>query len=213
MPSSRADFPSGSRSPSPGETPRCCSGTAYFLNPLALELAPVALALILGYSYTKRLGWGTTIYLGLVEAITPAAAFVAVRGALPWVALVAVGGMLLWGTAFETVHSLGDTASDVRLGLSSIPTRFGEQRSARSVALLHASSLGAFAVFGGLSRLSVPYYLALGVMGILAARADWQLIAHPSSVRVPFRNHMLLGAIFLAGAAVSVFLPGVLAVG
>ncbi|HEV2166224.1 MAG TPA: UbiA family prenyltransferase [Thermoplasmata archaeon] len=183
---------------------------AGLLNPLALALAPVALALILGYSYTKRLGWGTTVYLGLVESITPAAAFVAVRGALPWEASAAVVAMLLWGTAFETVHSLGDLASDARLGLASLPVRLGVRSSVRAVAVLHAASLGAFAVFGGLERLSLPYFLALGAIGTLAANADRRLFRDASNVRTPFRTHMLLGAIFLAGVAVSVFLPGLL---
>ena len=47
---------------------------AALLNPLALYLSPVALALVFGYSYTKRYGWWTTAFLGLVQSITPAAA-------------------------------------------------------------------------------------------------------------------------------------------
>lgn len=180
---------------------------AFLLNPLALGLAPVALALILGYSYTKRLGWGTTVYLGLVEAITPAAAFVAVQGRLPIPAIGAIVGMLAWGTAFETVHSLGDVGSDRALGLSSIPTRFGERASARGVALLHAAALGAFAVFGVAERLTFPYYLALGAIGLLAARADRRLIDHPTEVRAPFALHMVLGAVFLVGVVVAIFGP------
>jgi 4-hydroxybenzoate polyprenyltransferase len=181
---------------------------AFFLNPLALLLAPVALVLILGYSYTKRLGWGTTVYLGLVEAITPAAAFVAVQGTLPWEAWAAVLGMLLWGTAFETVHSLGDVESDRRLALSSIPAQFGVTTSTRAVAVLHALSLGSFALFGALAHLRGPFFVALAAIGLLAARADGRLIRSPSGVVGPFRTHMILGGVFLVGVAVAVFLPG-----
>ncbi|MCI4369134.1 MAG: UbiA family prenyltransferase, partial [Thermoplasmata archaeon] len=104
---------------------------AHLLNPLALLLAPVALAAIMGYSYTKRLSAWTTVFLGVVESITPAAVFIAVTGNLPVAALVAALGLLFWGTAFETVHSLGDIDSDRSLGLHSLPLRLGVDPSAR----------------------------------------------------------------------------------
>jgi len=98
---------------------------AYLLNPLAFVLAPVALLIVLGYSYTKRVTSFTTAFLGLVQAVTPAAVYIAVTGTLPLVALVAVFAMLAWGTAFETIHSLGDVESDRALGLFSVPVRWG----------------------------------------------------------------------------------------
>ncbi len=178
---------------------------AYLLNPLALILAPVALALLLGYSLTKRLGWGTTVYLGLVESITPAAAFVAVRGALPIEALVAVVGMLCWGTAFETIHSLGDLTSDRQLGIATLPTRFGPRASTRAVVGLHAAALAALTAFGVVARLDLLYYIALAVMTALAFQSDAGLIRQPNAVRTPFQRHMILGAIFLIGVLATLF--------
>ncbi|MGC2790170.1 MAG: 4-hydroxybenzoate octaprenyltransferase [Thermoplasmata archaeon] len=180
---------------------------AYFLNPLAFVLAPVALAIVLGYSYTKRVTSFTTAFLGLVEAITPAAVYIAVRGTLPLPVLFAVGGLLAWGTAFETVHSLGDLASDRELGLYSLPVRFGAERSARLVPILHAVALGLLAVFGLAIGLPPVYFVGLVVMGGIAAASDRALVRRPTESRIPFERHFALGAIYLVGVVLAVFFP------
>jgi 4-hydroxybenzoate polyprenyltransferase len=180
---------------------------AYLLNPLAFVLAPVALAAIFGYSYTKRVTSFTTAFLGVVEAITPAAVFIAVQGALPVAALVAAAALLSWGTAFETIHSLGDLASDRALGLRSLPVRLGPERSARLVPVLHALALVLLALFGALLHLSIAYDLALVVMAGLAAVTDRDLLRRPTETRIPFERHFALGAIYLVGVVLAVFLP------
>ncbi len=179
---------------------------AYFLSPLAFLLAPVAIAIVFGYSYTKRFTTATTAYLGLVEAITPAAVFIAVVGALPLAVLLAVAGMLAWGTAFETVHSLGDMENDRAQGLRSFPVRFGIRASVRLVPALHAVALGLLALFGIAIGLGLPYYLALGAMGVVAAYGDAELARNPTATRGPFRRHFLLGALYLAGTLAALFL-------
>jgi len=180
---------------------------AYLLNPLAFVLAPVALAIVFLYSYTKRVTTFTTAFLGLVEAITPAAVFIAVDGTLPAAVLFAVAGLLAWGTAFETIHSLGDLPSDRALGLYSVPVRLGPQRAARLVPALHAVALVLLALFGLALGLTSAYFLGLVAMGALAAWTDRALLAQPTSTRVPFERHFAMGAIYLVGVAVSVFWP------
>jgi 4-hydroxybenzoate polyprenyltransferase len=180
---------------------------AYFLDPLAFLLAPVALVAIFGYSYTKRVTSFTTAFLGVVEAITPAAVFIAVQGTLPIPALVAAAGLLAWGTAFETIHSLGDLASDRALGLRSLPVRLGAETSARLVPILHAVALVLLALVGVLLHLSIAYDVALVAMAILAALADRDLLRRPTETRVPFERHFALGAIYLLGVMLAVFLP------
>ena len=180
---------------------------AYLLNPLAFVLAPVALVLVLGYSYTKRVTTFTTAFLGLVQAITPAAVYIAITGTLPAVALIAVGAMLAWGTAFETIHSLGDVESDRALGLFSVPVRFGVSASVRLVLVLHAVALVLFALFGLTLHVTVAYYLALVAMTILVAITDRDLARNPLSSRVPFERHFALSAFYLVGVALVVFLP------
>ena len=180
---------------------------AYLLNPLAFVLAPVALGLIFGYSYTKRVTSFTTAFLGLVEAITPAAVFIAVGGTLPPFALLAVGGLLCWGTAFETIHSLGDLASDRSLGLYSLPVRIGADRSARLVPVLHALGLTLLVLFGLAIGLTPVYFVAVGLMAVIAGVSDAALIRRPTETRLPFYRHALLGTIYMIGAGLAVFLP------
>ncbi len=180
---------------------------AYLLNPLAFALSWVALAVIFGYSYSKRVTSFTTAYLGVVEAITPAAVFIAVRGTLSAPVLLAVGALLAWGTAFETIHSLGDLASDRELGLKSLPARLGPERAARLVPALHAVALVLLLLFGAALGLPVAYELALLAMGVLAALTDRELLRRPTASRVPFERHFALGAIYLVGVALAVFLP------
>jgi 4-hydroxybenzoate polyprenyltransferase len=180
---------------------------AYFLNVAAFVLAPVALLLVFAYSYTKRVTTFTTAFLGLVEAITPAAVYIAVRGALPLPVLLAVGALLAWGTAFETVHSLGDLASDRELGLYSLPLRLGATRSARLVPALHAVALALLALFGLALGLTPVYFVALAGMAVLAGLTDRFLLRRPTETRVPFDRHVALGLVYLVGVTIAVFFP------
>lgn len=180
---------------------------AYFLNPLAFALAPVALVLVLGYSYTKRVTSFTTAFLGLVQAITPAAVYIAVTGTLPVDVLLAVGGLLAWGTAFETIHSLGDLESDRALGLFSIPVRWGVTASVRLVPVLHATALVLLALFGLALNLTTAYFVALLAMAVLVAVTDRGLARDPSHARVPFQLHFALSVLYLVGVVLAVFVP------
>jgi 4-hydroxybenzoate polyprenyltransferase len=183
---------------------------AYLLNPLAFFLAPVALAAVFGYSYTKRFTALTTVFLGVVEGIPPAAIYIAVQGDLPLPALAAVAALIAWGTAFETVHSLGDIEADRAAGLASLPARLGTQRSIRLVPVFHGIALTFFATFGFLAHLAPPFYVGLAVIAVLAGIVDWRVAQSPDRVVWPFRLHMALGAIFLAGTAVALYLPSIL---
>jgi len=180
---------------------------AYLLNPLAFVLAPVALLLVLGYSYTKRVTSFTTPFLGLVQAITPAAVYIAITGTLPPVVLVAVFALLAWGTAFETVHSLGDVESDRALGLFSVPVRWGVPASVRLVVSLHVAALVLFVLFGLALHLTFGYYAALVIMTGLVGWTDRELARNPTQARVPFQRHFALSAVFLVGVALAVYVP------
>jgi 4-hydroxybenzoate polyprenyltransferase len=177
---------------------------AALLNRLALLLAPVALLILLGYSVTKRWSPLTTVYLGLVESITPAAVFIAITGTLPMYVLFAVLALLAWGTAFETIHSLGDLENDRRLGLPTLPEALGVRRSLALVPALHAIALVLLAAFGVWAHVAWPYFVALAVMTVLAGAVDLTLAGDPSRSQRPFRLHFVLGGIFLLGAIAAV---------
>jgi 4-hydroxybenzoate polyprenyltransferase len=180
---------------------------AYWLNPLALLLSPVALLALFGYSYTKRFTALTTVFLGVVEGIPPAAIYIAVRGELPLLALAAVGALICWGTAFETVHSLGDVEADRTAHLTSIPVRLGVSRSVALIPVLHALAILLFAVFGILAGLQLPFFVALLAMAIVTAALDRAVARDPTHTVRPFRLHMALGVLFLVGVVVALYVP------
>jgi 4-hydroxybenzoate polyprenyltransferase len=98
---------------------------AAMLNPLALRLSPVALGIILLYSYTKRFTWLTHIFLGLALGCAPIGAWIAIRGTLSPVPLLLGGAVLLWVAGFDIIYSCQDYDFDRNQPLYSIPKRFG----------------------------------------------------------------------------------------
>ena len=121
--------------------------------------------------------------------------------------LLAVGGLLAWGTSFETIHSLGDVESDRALGLFSVPVRWGVPTSVRLVPVLHATALVLLALFGVALHLTAAYFVALVAMAVLVAITDRDLARNPSQARMPFERHFALSAVYLVGVALAVFLP------
>ncbi len=99
-------------------------GTA-MLNRLTLELAPCALAVVLGYSYMKRITRWSHLVLGLALGIAPAAAWIAVRGSLDPRILVLALAVLLWVGGFDILYACQDFEHDRSVGLNSVPQRFG----------------------------------------------------------------------------------------
>ena len=98
---------------------------AAMLNRLTLELAPVALAVVLAYSYTKRVTRWSHVVLGLALGIAPSAAWIAVRGSLDWRIVVLTGAVLLWVGGFDVLYACQDFEHDRGAGLNSVPQAFG----------------------------------------------------------------------------------------
>jgi 4-hydroxybenzoate polyprenyltransferase len=95
------------------------------LNRLTLILAPVALALIFSYSYTKRFTRLSHLVLGLVLGSAPAAAWVAIRGTFDPRILVVTAIVLCWVAGFDVLYSCQDALHDRTVGLKSIPALLG----------------------------------------------------------------------------------------
>ncbi|MDR0509965.1 MAG: putative 4-hydroxybenzoate polyprenyltransferase [Rikenellaceae bacterium] len=113
------------------------------VNRLALCLSPVALLVLLGYSYTKRITSWSHLVLGFALAIAPIGAWIAVRGGVAIFPLVMAGVVLTWVGGFDIIYSLQDREFDKREGLRSVPARFSVCGSlAISIALHVVSALG-----------------------------------------------------------------------
>jgi 4-hydroxybenzoate polyprenyltransferase len=172
---------------------------AAMLNRLTLLLAPVALASVLGYSYTKRFTSLSHLVLGWCLAIAPTGAWIAVRGAIDSPAPLLLSlVVLLWTAGFDVLYACQDFDFDRRTGLRSIPARVGVPSALWVARALHA---GAFAALVGL-YLTVPLgWLALA--GLIATGA--LLVYQHSLVRADDLSR-LNAAFFTTNAFVSVIL-------
>ncbi len=98
---------------------------AAMLNRLTLELAPVALVVLLAYSYMKRVTRWSHAVLGLALGIAPSAAWIAVRGVLDARIVVLTLAVLLWVAGFDVLYACQDYEHDREVGLNSVPQSFG----------------------------------------------------------------------------------------
>ena len=98
---------------------------ARMLNPLCFYLAPLALAVVMFYSFTKRFTSMAHLVLGFALGIAPSAAWIAVRGSYDIRMLWMTAAVTLWTAGFDIIYSCQDYEFDGREGLFSLPTRFG----------------------------------------------------------------------------------------
>jgi 4-hydroxybenzoate polyprenyltransferase len=113
-----------------------------FLNPLCLRLAPLALGIVMFYSYTKRFTSLAHVVLGFSLGIAPAAAWIAMRGSLDLRILWLTAAVTLWTAGFDIIYACQDYAFDVHSGLYSIPRRFGIAGALWFARVLHLGMLG-----------------------------------------------------------------------
>jgi len=136
------------------------------LNPLCLKLAPVALGVVLFYSYTKRFTVFSHLVLGFSLGIAPAAAWIAVTGSLDPRILWLTAAVTFWTAGFDIIYSCQDYEFDGREGLHSLPRRFGMPAALWIARLFHivmVACLVTLAVSFGLGWLSW-----LGISAIVA---------------------------------------------
>jgi 4-hydroxybenzoate polyprenyltransferase len=114
---------------------------AAMLNRLTLELSPVALAVVLAYSFMKRVTRWSHVVLGLALGIAPAAAWIAVRGSLDVRILVLTGAVLLWVGGFDVLYACQDFEHDRRVGLNSVPQAFGVEAAFWIARAMHVGML------------------------------------------------------------------------
>ncbi len=122
--------------------------TALTINVLCFALSPVALALILGYSYTKRFTSFAHLVLGLALGLAPIGAYVAVSGSVSWEVMLVCGVVLFWVAGFDIIFALQDEEFDVSESLHSIPARFGTRGALRISAGCHVLSAVAIVLLG-----------------------------------------------------------------
>ena len=138
---------------------------AWQLNPLCFALSPVALALILGYSFTKRFTWGAHLFLGVSLAIAPVGAWIAVTGSLAPLPFLLGLAVVFWVAGFDVIYSLQDESFDRARGLRSIPVAIGPRRALLVAASFHVLALLFFLAVYVLARGGIVFGAGVLVAG------------------------------------------------
>src|ERR1700687_6160391 len=110
---------------------------AWQLNALALKLAPLAIAILFFYSFTKRFTNWSHLFLGFALGISPAASWIAITGSLDRRMLILCGAVTLWVGGFDVLYACQDVEFDKNAGLYSIPKRFGVRYALLIARLMH----------------------------------------------------------------------------
>src|SRR6266852_4833476 len=142
---------------------------AWQLNPLALKLAPVALAILFFYSFAKRFTNWSHLFLGFALGVSPAAAWIAVTGSLDLRMLILCGAVTLWVGGFDVLYACQYIEYDQRAGLFSVPKRFG---IANALMIARGMHLGVIALLGWLAfsfGLPWPAWAGIAVVTSLLA--------------------------------------------
>jgi len=149
------------------------------LNRLTLYLAPIALVVLLGYSYLKRLTRWSHLGLGLALGLAPAAAWIAVRGSLDVRILVLTAAVTLWAGGFDVLYAWAggfdvlyacqDCEHDRVAGLHSLPQAMGIPAAFWTARAMHLAMLGLLVWFGELFKFQTVGWLGVVAVGLLLA--------------------------------------------
>ena len=169
---------------------------AAMLNRLTLELAPIALLVVLAYSYMKRITRWSHLVLGLALGIAPTAAWVAVRGSLDPRVLLLTAIVILWVGGFDVLYSCQDFEHDRKVGLNSVPQAFGLSGAFWIARVMH---LGMAALLFVLLDA-----FGLGLIALVGVAIVLVLLAYEHSIISPHDLRRMNAAFFTLNGVISV---------
>ncbi len=117
-------------------------GTTFLINPLCFYLSPIALIIVLGYSYTKRFTALCHFVLGIGLALAPIGAYLAAGGFFDPIPIIYSFAVLFWVSGFDIIYALQDEQFDQTLHLHSVPAKIGSQNALLLSTLLHVLCAG-----------------------------------------------------------------------
>jgi 4-hydroxybenzoate polyprenyltransferase len=176
---------------------------AAMLNRLTLELAPLALAVVLAYSYMKRVTRWSHLVLGLALGIAPSAAWIAVRGTLDARIVVLTAAVLLWVGGFDVLYACQDFEHDRSAGLNSVPQAFGLVTAFWIARVMHVAML---AMLCGLIVL-----FGLGKVAMVGIALVAVLLLYEHSIISPKDMRRMNAAFFTLNGVISVVFFGFVA--
>jgi len=169
---------------------------AHELNPLAFRLSPMAIAILLAYSFTKRFTVLSHLILGLCLGMSPAAAWIALRGGLSVSVLLLGAAVMLWVAGFDVIYACQDVEFDHSLGLHSVPRRYGIRAALWISALLH---VGTLALLIAVVRMENLGWIAAAGLAVVAA-----LLAYEHSLVKPSDLSRVNAAFFTVNGFISI---------
>jgi 4-hydroxybenzoate polyprenyltransferase len=176
--------------------------SSWMLNPLCYQLWPLAALLLLGYSYTKRFTWLCHLWLGLVQACAPIGAWLAVTGSFAITPLLLGLVIFTWVAGFDVLYACQDFQHDRKVGLYSIPSRFGIEQAFRISEGLH--------LITWLGLLAVGWGAALGAVYFGGCLLIALLLIYQHRILRPQDLSRMQRAFFEANVVISLTLLGTL---
>jgi 4-hydroxybenzoate polyprenyltransferase len=141
--------------------------TTFFINSLCFYLSPVALAVVLGYSLTKRFTALCHLILGLGLSLAPIGAYLAVTGKFDWLPLFFSFAVLFWVSGFDIIYALQDEEFDRSKNLKSIPVWLGKRGALMLSNVLHVIS-ALFIIYAGVyAKFEMWYWIGTSIYCIL----------------------------------------------
>jgi 4-hydroxybenzoate polyprenyltransferase len=137
--------------------------TVALLGWLCVVLAPVALFFLVIYSYAKRFTDFPQVFLGLAQAIAPIGAWIGVTGSWSWEAFVLGLAVGAWIGGFDCIYACQDVEVDRRIGVRSVPVRFGVAGALRASSVVHAVTVVLFVWFGLLAGFGWLWFTGVGL--------------------------------------------------
>jgi len=153
---------------------------AWQLNPLALKLSPVAVAILFFYSFTKRFTNWSHLFLGFALGVAPAAAWIAITGHLDLRMLILCAAVTLWVAGFDVLYACQDVDYDQSAGLFSVPKRFGVANALLIARVLHGGAVGLLCWLA--ASLALPWPAWVGVVVAAALLAYEHSLVKPNDL-------------------------------
>ncbi len=142
---------------------------AWRLNLLALKLAPLAIAILFFYSFTKRFTNWSHLFLGFALGISPAAAWIAITGGLDGRMLILCAAVTFWVGGFDVLYACQDVDYDKRAGLYSVPKRFGIATALLIARVMHIGVVALLSWLAYSFALPWPAWAGIAVVAALLA--------------------------------------------
>jgi 4-hydroxybenzoate polyprenyltransferase len=162
---------------------------AYRLNWLCLALSPVALFLLVIYSYCKRFTWLCHLVLGVTCACAPVGAWLAVTGRFEFLPLLMGAANTLWVAGFDIIYGCQDYDFDRRSGLHSIPVQFGVKGALLIACLFHTVTLLCLILIGILApQFGLIYYIGVGLIAAMFV-AEYRMVSPTNLTNVNIASY------------------------